>query len=102
MQIMIDISKNDYTGIIGSKEGTTDYQTTLRLYDAVRKGTVLSKSHGKIIDESAITEVYTDETEPVKINGMTVIPPRIVITGTNAPTIIEPYKIESEDKDDRL
>jgi hypothetical protein len=57
--------------------------------------------HGKIIDESAITEVYTDETEPVKINGMTVIPTRIVIAGTNAPTIIADNK-ESEDKDDRL
>ena len=63
---------------------------------AIINGTVIPKRHGKIIDESTITEVYTDETEPVKINGMTVIPTRIVIAGTNAPTIIG-EDVESEE-----
>jgi hypothetical protein len=66
--------------------------------EAIINGTPLPKGHGKIIDESAITEVYTDETESVKINGMMTIPPRIVITSTNAPTIIG-EDVESGDKE---
>ena len=57
----------------------------------IKKGTPLPKGHGKIIDESQITEVYYTEEGPTKIGGITV-PPVIRIVGTNAPAIIEDDK----------
>ena len=98
MQIMIDISEEDYN-IMRHNIAVNNPLCPLSQEEMVSKvanGIPLPKGHGRLIDESAITEVYTDETEPVKINGMTVIPTRIVIAGTNAPTIIEADKEESE------
>lgn len=89
MQIVIDIDEDAYQLM---KDGHISFS----VLDAIMNGTPLPKGHGKIIDESAITEVYTDETEPVKINGVMVIPPRIVITSTNAPTIIEADRSDEE------
>lgn len=63
--------------------------------EVIANGTPLQKRHGKIIDESRITEVYIQTTEKEYINGV-LIPPRIKIIGTNATTIIEADKAESE------
>lgn len=65
----------------------------MNIIGAFRNGTPLPKGHGKIIDESTITEVYTQETEPREINGIPIYP-RIEIIGTNAQTIIEAEKEE--------
>ena len=94
MQIVIDIDEKDY-----NLYKVDDWHIPKCLRDALANGTPLPKGHGRLIDENTITEVYTDETEPVKINGMTIIPPRIVLTGTNAPTVIEADKAEMEDKE---
>lgn len=39
MKITINLSEEAYKRICGFKEGTTDYQTTLALYKAVKEGT---------------------------------------------------------------
>jgi len=62
------------------------------------KITEIPKGHGRLIDESTITEVYTRKTGWKDVNGIKVYP-RIEIIGTNAPTIIEADKVESEDKE---
>lgn len=38
MKITINLSEEAYKRICGLKEGTTDYQTTLALYKAVKEG----------------------------------------------------------------
>jgi hypothetical protein len=97
IELVIKISEDDLK-IVADTIFTIDemFDTTRgRVYRAIVNGTVLPKRHGKIIDESTITEVYTHETEPKRIHGI-LIPPSIEIVGTNAPTIIE-AGVESED-----
>lgn len=50
MKIVIDMPDDDYEYIKLLHEGYTDYQTTLKLYHAVKNGTVLPKGHGDLID----------------------------------------------------
>ncbi|MCR4802395.1 MAG: hypothetical protein K5895_05250 [Lachnospiraceae bacterium] len=64
--------------------------------EVIANGTPLPKGHGKIIDESRITEVYIETTEKEYIHGV-LIPPRIKIVGTNATTIIEADNVKSEE-----
>ena len=45
MQIVIDIPDNDYEYIKLLHEGLTDYQTTLKLYRAIKNGTPLPKGN---------------------------------------------------------
>lgn len=73
------------------KDFETEQWTALscmEMKNALMNGTPLQKGHGKIIDESRITEVYIQTTEKEYIHGV-LIPPRIKIIGTNAPTIIQ-------------
>lgn len=54
MKIVIDISDDDYEYIKLLHEGLTDYQTTLKLYRAVKNGKPLPKGHGRLIDADAL------------------------------------------------
>ena len=54
MKIVIDMPNNDYEYIKGLNEGITDYHTTVKLYIAVRGGTVLPKGHGDLIDRDKL------------------------------------------------
>ena len=54
MKIVIDIPDNDYEYIKGLNEGITDYHTTVKLYRAVRGGTVLPKGHGDLVDADKV------------------------------------------------
>ena len=44
MKLTIEISDDDYEYIKGLNEGITDYQTTVKLYRAVRNGEVIKPS----------------------------------------------------------
>lgn len=50
MQIVIEISEEDYKLIKSYGEGSTNYHISLNLYDAVKNGTPLPKGHGRLID----------------------------------------------------
>ena len=54
MQLVIEIPEETYNKIRRLQDGYTDYQTTLMLYDAVKIGTPLPKSHGRLIDADAL------------------------------------------------
>lgn len=56
------------------------------------KITTLPKGHGKIIDESQITQVYYTLTMEEKYMDGVLMPQGIEITGTNAPAIVEQNK----------
>ena len=91
MKIVIDIPENVYKEIYsdaeiiiysGMRSGKTLLSTLLR---AIRKGIPIPKGHGRLIDESKITSC--------EWNGY------LNYMATNAPTIIEADKAESEDKE---
>ena len=92
MQIVIDIHEKDYQSMLN---GNVSYG----VLDAIKNGIPLPKGHGRIIDESAITEVYTQTTEKEYTNGV-LIPPRIEIIGANAPTVIEADNAERKDDEE--
>ncbi len=50
MKVLIEISENDYWWIKQASKGTTCYPMTLRLHDAIKNGTPLSKGHGKLVE----------------------------------------------------
>lgn len=99
MKLMINISEEDYETAkkVEALYGEWRNDVTSRSLKAIANGIPLPKGHGKIIDESQITEVYTQTTEARYFNKVFSIPPRIVISGTNAPTIVEADKAESEE-----
>ena len=74
MKIVIDIPKEDYEGIIGTKS----YASKFNLVKAMKEAIILPKEHGRLIDESKIAVII--ETE----DGDDFI--------TDAPTIIEADK----------
>jgi hypothetical protein len=57
----------------------------------IKDGIPLPKGHGKIIDESQITEVYYTTEGPIDRGSIT-LPLVVKIIGTNAPAIVEPHK----------
>lgn len=85
MQIIIDIPIKWLFDMKNKKFYQTD-----SLYQKILNGTPLSEEHGKIIDESQITEVYIETTEERYVHGQNTVftVPRISIVGTDAPTII--------------
>lgn len=95
MKIVIDIPEELYTEYVsvqlsrGNGKGIVS-----KLLKAIKNGTPLPKRHGRIIDESEITSVYSHE-ETAKHGAITLN--WMVIDGTDAPTIIEAYKSESEE-----
>lgn len=91
IELVIKIDEGIAQGIIEGKNDiprniVRSFQATIA--DAIKNGTLLPKGHGKIIDESEITEVYFTQIEGKIINGMK-MSNRNMVTGTNAPTIIE-------------
>ena len=54
-QIVIEIDEDRYSFINSIKDGVSDYQTSMMLYNAIRNGTVLPK-HGRLIDADSITK----------------------------------------------
>lgn len=82
MQIVIDISKEQYSLIMQShRPGVERFICKEAMIYAIRNGTFLPKEHGRLIDESKITKCY------MPINQFDVRGIR-----TDAPTIIDAAK----------
>lgn len=64
MKIVIDIPDDDYEYIKLLHESLTNYQITLKLYRAVKNGTILPNDCGDLIDKqkvySRLGEEYSD------------------------------------------
>ena len=93
MKLVIDISEDDLLDVqddeLFNKLSMVRYIDIVdTIIEAVKNGTPLPKEHGKIVDESKITEVYFEQIDGEIINGIK-IPGRNRIIGTNAPTIVE-------------
>lgn len=71
MKLIIDIPDEDYEHLKLFHEGVTDYQTTLKLYRAVKNGTVLLKGQGEWIRKKdvihSIAKQYSAHNELVPI-----------------------------------
>lgn len=98
MQIVIDIPKENYQNL-KVKDKFDDM--CLNYYEKlIVRGIPLPKGHGRIIDESKITKTYWETvdldapTSPVLIHKNR----DTIFKGSNAPTIIEADKVESEDR----
>lgn len=94
MEIVIDIpnfkwleNEEDFKTAVKEYEQGTRFDKEIR--NALLSGTPLPKHHGRIIDESKINKVYV-YTEEAIANNIKAI--GTIITGTDAPTIIEADK----------
>lgn len=102
MQIVIDIpkemmsyiNKNEFNAISEAAYGSMAML-------AIKNGAPLPKGHGRIIDESKITQIKWETIEEEfesRLQG-TIKHRYPVFKGSDAPTIIEADKTESEDKE---
>lgn len=96
MKLVIDIDEDVYTrlfdsGIQDNEIATDDICEMAR---SLRCGTPLPKGHGRLIDESKINQCYAYTEENI-IGNVKVI--HTTITHTDAPTIIEADKENSDD-----
>ena len=95
MQIVIDISEDDYRKV---QDGRASVSTMRK---AIRNGTPLPKGHGRLVDISKIDEDRIESDNPIiylTINGQ--YTEAISLDYLNdLPTIIEADKGESEDKE---
>ncbi|MBR3624555.1 MAG: hypothetical protein IKN43_14545 [Selenomonadaceae bacterium] len=82
-EIVIKIDDGIYKLIMSMDKALATTAIRPRIFDAIRNGKVLPKGHGRLIDESEITSCEWNG----YLNYMT----------TNAPTIIEANKTESEE-----
>lgn len=84
MKLVIDIPEEIYPNV--KKDYLYDTEV---IVNAFKNGIPLPKGHGRLIDESKINKVYvyTDEAIANNIKAISTI-----ITGTDAPTIIEADK----------
>ena len=73
MQIVIDIDENLYTRLFDN--GADNYDDAVDMAKAIRKGTQLTKGHGRLVDENDLSLMTVH-----MIDGVFVC---------NAPTIIE-------------
>ena len=91
MKLVIDIDEDVFTRLFDN--GIEDYAIAnddlFAIAKSIRTCTPLPKGHGRIIDENKINKVYvyTDEAIANNIKAISTI-----ITGTDAPTIIEADK----------
>lgn len=70
MKILIDIDDNLYTRLFDN--GIDDYDNAANMAKAIRKGIVLPKDHGKIIDLGKIDKDRIEQDNPViylTVNG---------------------------------
>ena len=96
IELVIKMPEEQYNMILLSdKTAMSECVSKEAMMYAIKNGTQLPEGHGRIIDESKVTSVYYHEEggEPGSIAFR-----RIVIDGTNAPTIIEADN-ESEDEE---
>lgn len=61
MKVVIDIDENLYTRLFDN--GDIDAVDMLKAYVAIRKGTVLPKNHGRLIDADAFIAMLKNATE---------------------------------------
>ena len=87
MKIVIDICEEDWKDINDIHFIREDLK--FKIGKAIMKGTPLPKRHGRIIDESKINKVYAYKEEAIANNIKAI---NTMITGTDAPTIIEADK----------
>lgn len=59
MQIVINIDDEDYDDITLTGENTINLGVLLDLREAVRKGTLLPKGHGRLIDANRLRSMYS-------------------------------------------
>ena len=92
MQIVIDISENDYRKV---QDGRASVSMMLK---AIRKGTPLPKGHGRLIDADKFECItFQNKSEEFIIGAE-----QILAMMDDAPTIIEADKGESEDKEEQI
>lgn len=87
MQVVIDIDEDVYTRLFDN--GGVKAMDMHRACVAIRKGTVLPKEHGNLIDADALKEEYPHDEDwdyPVNTNSY------VVKSIDEAPTIIEASK----------
>ena len=84
MQTVIDIDDNLYTRLFDN--GEIDAVDMLKVCIAVRKGVVIPKGHGRLIDANEVIKIANKTKD---LHGAI----------WNTPTIIEADKTESEDKE---
>ena len=89
MQIIIDILEDDYKEVKEDTYSGTPFEN--RVFSAIANGTLLPKGHGRIIDENKITRC--EQVGLIIKDGNTTC-----CFVTDAPTIIEADKAESEAK----
>ena len=98
MKILIDIDDNLYTRLFDN--GIDDYDNAADMAKAIRKGIVLPKEHGKIVDLGRIDKDRIEQDNPViclTINGEYI--ESVSLDYLNSlPAIIEADKTESEEK----
>lgn len=81
MQIVIEISEEDYKLIKSYGKNSTNYRISLNLYDAVKNGTPLPEHHGRLIDaDKLIRDTIKNPVHAPYIH---------IIDMKEAPTIIE-------------
>lgn len=61
MELVISISKEDYEKIKGLEQNTTDYQTTIKIYQAVKNGVLVENA---ITKKEAIQWIPASERPP--------------------------------------
>ena len=55
IELLIKISKEDYEKIMSLEQNTTDYQTTIKLYQAVKDGIPLPKVYGMKFEKIVVS-----------------------------------------------
>ena len=93
MQVVIDIPKYVYGTIIACDGYISDCDNE-KVGNAIKKGTLLPKGHGRLIDADAIEYWKNDKPKEIGYH----FAPKYIID--DAPTIIEADKPESEDIND--
>lgn len=59
MKLIIDIDEDDYNWIKDDEDGASNYAITIRLYNAIDKGTPLPKGYGRLGDLDALEKEIT-------------------------------------------
>ena len=88
MEIVIDIPKEYYETLKEMSDETISMEMTI-----IKYGKPLPEKHGRIIDESKINKVYAYKDQAIANNIKAI---GTIITGTDAPTIIEADKGSEE------
>lgn len=93
MKYVIELSEEDYT-----MYSNDTWWLPLGLLDALRKATPIPEGHGRIIDESKITQTWWETKEELRLERLNCVNKHryVVLRGSDAPTIVEAEKEEEE------